>query len=821
MPSEWYVRTGDNVGGPYTKQQLTALAKKGRVTPTTSVRNGGSGPWRSACDIPGLFPWIDEVRPPSTPPGAQKATASPGAQKSAPKTAPPPQKAGLSRNMLIGIAAGVGAFGVLCVAAVVGLVAWMVYWRSAPEPVPQNVGPVAEYAPQIDDAAAGEPFLPAPELDDVAPPMSELNPFPGDALPAPEAEVEAAAAPAAVVPEIAPAPADAPEEAPAQIVDADALPAAPKIEPKPILPAVPAEKQPIEDREITDVFKRVRLERKAVDAHALLGVFAQSYAFTESQQKRVDDELAEFKTRAAQDLYRLGTDWVPLADVESAEQEADQLITRAAALIEVGSFKECIDFLEGASRTNPNGIRADYVLGLIYSLPLSGIHGPDIAERHFRKVLAREPDHPGALNSLAIAQIKQRDFNAAVVSLSRAAEVSENCQEVSQNLGRFIFLVQSGLVPANSAVVKRFSDVYSRLIADKKAQPFSDRRGWLHSVPVFPTHERDRKAQDTAPAAAPAKLELVPRAFGSGFIIAHEYVMTNRHVVYDDETSLGVADAVGVIDPRDPAGKREMLGTVVAVSDETDLALVKFAGLQGKPLALVDEPIDLASEVLILGFPVTNLLGNTLKATQGVVAGLPDETRVLAGDCYLFDATADHGNSGGPILDKNGCVVAVLTFGLRPMNAQFTGGVTADAVQKFAAANVPDFAPGIPDDGGYADWADMTKAVSPSVLKLKTYYKAGEPALAIAANRAKAGGNLYEDRTCPTCTGMSRLACPQKGCVRGQVTVKYFDTAVRGVAPNTYVIRVEKSRKEQCPNCDGAGSVDCPACREGVDRQLR
>jgi hypothetical protein len=115
----------------------------------------------------------------------------------------------------------------------------------------------------------------------------------------------------------------------------------------------------------------------------------------------------------------------------------------------------------------------------------------------------------------------------------------------------------------------------------------------------------------------------------------------------------------------------------------------------------------------------------------------------------------------------------------------------------------------------------MTKSVSPSVLKLKTYYKAGEPALAIAANRAQAGASIYEDRTCPSCTGMTRLACPQKGCVRGQVTVKYFDTAVRGVAPNTYVIRVEKSRKEQCPTCDGAGSVDCPACREGVDRGLR
>ena len=816
MPSEWYVRTGDSVGGPYSKQQLTAFAKKGRISPTTPVRHGEAGAWRSACDVPGLFPWIDEVRP---------AAAAPVSQQRAAKAATAPQKAGLSRNMVIGVVAGVALLGMFCVAGVVGVVAWLFYWRGGAEPVPQGVGPVAMEPDWADELQPGDTFpqpdfadLPAEMVDETVAPAEEFLPEPIN-----EAEIAAAAAPAEVVPEVVPAPDDAPEEPPAQIVDADALPEAPKIEPKPILPAVPAEKQPIADREITEVFKRVRLERKAADAYALCNVFAQSYAFTEPQQKRVEAELAEFKTRADQDLYRLGTEWVPLADVETAEKEADQLITRAATLIEVGSFKECIDFLEDASRTNPNGIRADYLLGLIYSLPYSGVLGPELAEKHFRKVLARQPDHPGALNSLAIAQIKQRDFNAAVANLSRAAEVSENCQEVSQNLGRFIFLVQTGRVAASSTVVKRYSDVYSRLIADKKAQPFSDRRGWLHSIPVFPTDERNRKAQDAAPAAAPARLELVPRAFGSGFIIAHEYVITNRHVVYDDETSLGVADAVGVIDPRDPAGKRELFGTVVAVSDETDLALVKFAGLQGKPLALVAEPIDLASEVMILGYPRSDLLGSGLKATRGVVSALPDETRVIDGDYYLFDATADHGNSGGPVLGQDGQVVAVLTIAINGFNglrAEFTGGVTADAVQKFAAAHVPDFAGAVPDDGGFADWADMTKTVSPSVLKLKTYYKAGEPALAIAANRAQAGGSVYEDRTCPTCTGLSRLVCPQKGCARGQSTVKYFDSAVRGTPPNTYVIRVEKSRKEKCRTCDGTGSVDCPACRAGVDRGL-
>lgn len=530
-------------------------------------------------------------------------------------------------------------------------------------------------------------------------------------------------------------------------------------------------------------------------------------------------QLEEWKSRADADLYRLGDDWVPLADVEAAEKEADQLIERASALIEVYSIDECIQFLEDASRANPNGIKADYVLGLLYSLPFAGPKAPDTAESHFRKVLQRHPDHPAALNSIAIAQIKQAEFGTAVTNLSRAADLMPECQEVAQNVGRLILLAQSGRAPVAESVLRRYTDLYAELIADKKAVAFDERTGWLHMLPVFPSHERD-PAQDAAVPAKPADPnDLVPMFAGTGFVVAPELVMTNRHVVYDDVTGLGTADAVQVVGPNGNAKVQEVVGTVLAVSDTTDLALVHVPGLKAPPLAFHKVQLPLASDVMILGYPRTDVLGTDMKVTRGVVSALPDASRPVWSDYYLFDATADHGNSGGPIIDHNGEVVAVLTIspkGYLGVQAELTGGVSGRSASDFLDDHTPD--PVEPRDvPQFADWAETTEHVGHSVVRLTCLYKAGVPSLQIAAQRNASSGPVWEDATCPHCNGRGGLPCPKDGCIRGHISIKYFVEQVVGDA----VIRQPRFRKEECPTCGGASAVDCPGCQDGYDRFLR
>lgn len=293
--------------------------------------------------------------------------------------------------------------------------------------------------------------------------------------------------------------------------------------------------------------------------------------------------------------------------------------------------------------------------------------------------------------------------------------------------------------------------------------------------------------------------------------------MTNRHVVYDEDYSLGVADAIGVADSG-RAGGTELRGTVVAVSDYFDLALVRVAGLDAAAIDFRPTSIDLASDVMILGYPMSEVLGTGLKATRGIVSALPDETRGAGGDFILFDATADHGNSGGPVIDDRGRVVAVLTIGLNT-KASLTGGVPAATAVTFASEHVPDFQPANAgsSDADSSSWSDLTQLVGPSVVRLTCYYRAGVPVVSGAANRTAASENVFEDRTCPHCNGRSVLACPRKGCVEGHVSVKYIVETIVGQA----VVRQAKFRDEVCSTCSGRSAVDCPGCSDGFDSFLR
>ena len=54
MSARWFVTDGGRQHGPFTAEQLVALARQQRIGPTDLVRKG-DGPWTPAADVPGLF----------------------------------------------------------------------------------------------------------------------------------------------------------------------------------------------------------------------------------------------------------------------------------------------------------------------------------------------------------------------------------------------------------------------------------------------------------------------------------------------------------------------------------------------------------------------------------------------------------------------------------------------------------------------------------------------------------------------------------------------------------------------------------------------
>lgn len=137
---------------------------------------------------------------------------------------------------------------------------------------------------------------------------------------------------------------------------------------------------------------------------------------------------------------------------------------------------------------------------------------------------------------------------------------------------------------------------------------------------------------------------------GSGFLISNDgYVMTNYHVI-------GAAKYVKV---RWSDGI-ETLGEVVRSDRGRDIALVKTDGRGRLPLSFRSSSIGIGETVIAVGAPLDKKLQNT------VTQGIHSSSRVLDGYNYLqSDVSVVPGNSGGPLVDKEGRLVGVTVSGLR------------------------------------------------------------------------------------------------------------------------------------------------------------
>jgi hypothetical protein len=96
---------------------------------------------------------------------------------------------------------------------------------------------------------------------------------------------------------------------------------------------------------------------------------------------------------------------------------------------------------------------------------------------------------------------------------------------------------------------------------------------------------------------------------------------------------------------------------VLALDKRNDLALLKIDAPDLAVLSLGDSAaVELAQDVRVVGYPLTEVLGSSIKVTTGTVAGFVDQE----GDrLFQVDAPINAGNSGGPVVNQRGHVVGV------------------------------------------------------------------------------------------------------------------------------------------------------------------
>lgn len=116
-------------------------------------------------------------------------------------------------------------------------------------------------------------------------------------------------------------------------------------------------------------------------------------------------------------------------------------------------------------------------------------------------------------------------------------------------------------------------------------------------------------------------------------------------------------------------GEKKKLAKVIDIDVRQDLALIKIDATDLSAVTLgKTKTVELAQDVRAVGYPLSDVLGSSVKVTRGSVAGFIDEGNQVPS--LQIDAAINHGNSGGPLVDETGSVVGVV-------NAKLSGAAIA------------------------------------------------------------------------------------------------------------------------------------------------
>ena len=213
--------------------------------------------------------------------------------------------------------------------------------------------------------------------------------------------------------------------------------------------------------------------------------------------------------------------------------------------------------------------------------------------------------------------------------------------------------------------------------------------------PERPTPEArlERRARELARGKSPDGAEKeapqgdVERGVGTGVVIVDTgLILTNLHVI-SGATSIKVTFFDGL----------ESVATIKSLQPESDLAVLQAQKIPDDLVAAtMRSSADLQSgdEVIAVGFP----FGIGPSVSAGVVSGLKRSFRSPEGrqpmaNLIQFDAAANPGNSGGPLVNMQGEVLGIVTAILNPSQQRtFIGiGFAVPIEEAASAAGMPPF----------------------------------------------------------------------------------------------------------------------------------
>lgn len=163
-------------------------------------------------------------------------------------------------------------------------------------------------------------------------------------------------------------------------------------------------------------------------------------------------------------------------------------------------------------------------------------------------------------------------------------------------------------------------------------------------------HQIENKINDASVAArVPSKAKFEANFRATGFLVdGNGYIITNAHVVKDARNLL-VENKKG----------DQFYANAVYVNKTTDLAILKitdtsFKKVQDLPYTFSKVPTDLGEHIFTLGYPREEVVYGEgyLSAKSGYFGDTSS---------YQISISANPGNSGGPVINRNGEVIGIIS----------------------------------------------------------------------------------------------------------------------------------------------------------------
>jgi S1-C subfamily serine protease len=524
--------------------------------------------------------------------------------------------------------------------------------------------------------------------------------------------------------------------------------------------------------------------RSAQDALRIYKVFAEAPESTAADRAAVAARIAELEPLAEKKLYRVAGKWITEAEAEQVRKQANELMRQGLEVLKLGQEDTFRKKFAAAGALEPEEVRADFMLGVLYSTSNQN-KNMTRAVQYYQACYKRAPTNVAVLNNLALMYVKTGDFNGALQLWTQAMAIVPD-QRICHNIGKLVKLASNETVTVSKAVLPKLTELYLTNIGEGKLKPTDPARGWLHLLVDGADLDLDLdKTTQRADVVPPPSGDGQVVGGGTGFAIDAQHIVTNAHVVDGGssyEVQLGNATR-----------NETVRATVVAVSEKPDLAILRVETTFDKPVTFDPQPCSRGTDIMVLGYPEMFELGATLKATRGVISGLPSPA---LDNLYLYDAVTNGGNSGGPVCDAKGNIVAVHCIGVNTAS-RYGGGIPAAEVLAFVQKSLPDYKPQTPTSATL-DWPAVDRQVSPATVLVWVRKRDGAPTTAIAG--------ALEDRSCLGCKGVGATKCLNGGCVNGVMTIRVSGRSVKG----------------ECVICKGTGVFPCLHCKgEGIDRDVK